>query len=201
MLGQTSPGLLYSHISPGNCQQSHCLQSRVCLSSSPLMGPGQFRDLFCQDNIMFSHLLPLGLKSLCFVLPGLPSMNCALAAPCPVGSALPNTEILSYVCHDAPIPLQWQSWPFYCFTGVPGPIQVIIPLTPTLMAEHSLPTILYLCWGLSPLHSQYLVFVLANSHASFPEHISGPGNFKFQSFLPGHLQPSRLSHYPSTNRN
>lgn len=55
--------------------------------------------------------------------------------------------------------------------------------------------------GIVPVHSQYLAFVFANSRTGFPDHISGPANnFKFQSCLPGHLQPSRLSHYPSTNR-
>lgn len=170
----------------------------MCLRFSPLTGPGQCRDLFCQDNVMFFHLPPVGLK-FCFLLPGLPSMNRALAAPCPVGAALPSTDIL---CHDAPTPLQWQSWLFYCFTGVPGPTQVIIPLTPTLMAEYSLPKILCFCWGLSLLTRSILHLSLLIHMPVFPIiSLVQQSNFKFQSCLPGHLQPSRLSHYPSTNRN
>lgn len=94
------------------------------------------------------------------------------------------------------------SWLFQCFTGVPGPFQVIIPLTPTLMAEQSIPTILYLCWGLSLLTSSILRLSLL-IHIQVFQIISlvQQSNFKFQSCLPGHLQPSRLSHYPSTNRN
>lgn len=79
---------------------------------------------------------------------------------------------------------------------------MIIPLSPALMAEHSLATIMYLCRELSLLTRHSLHLSLLNHIQVFQvRSLIQQSNFKFQSCLPGHLQPSHLSQCPSTNRN
>lgn len=85
---------------------------------------------------------------------------------------------------------------------MPGPIQVIIPLTPALMPKRSLPTILYLCRELSLLTHSILHLSLLNHIQVFQvTSLVQQSNFEFWSCLPGHLQPSHLSQCPNTNRN
>lgn len=181
--------------SPGGCLRS-LPTTASWLVQRPVL-PGQwlcFPPPACWAEILFS-LSPR---------PG--PMSCALAAWCPMGAALPLPTpaqrdpltclamMLTFLCCG--------TTEFHSITGVPGPIQVIIPLTPALMAEHFLPTVLYLCRELSLLTHNILHLFLLNRIQVFQ--VASPvqqSNFKFQSCLPGHLQPSHLSQCPCTNRN